>query len=120
VVSSTLVESTSVEVTGRLGALTDPVRLAVIGLLASGQRCVCDLQEQVAVAPSLLSYHLRVLREAGLVSSMRRGRWVDYRLDDDGFAALWAALAESGVPLPGERARTERVGSTCNEHGAVR
>lgn len=118
VVSSTFVESTNAEVVGRLGALADPVRLAIVGVLACGQRCVCDLQEQVAVAPNLLSYHLRVLREAALVRSTRRGRWVDYRLDGDGFAGLWRALADSGVPLPGETARTERIGPSCDERGA--
>ena len=114
-ISSTIVESTNVEAVERLGALADPVRLAVVGLLAYGQHCVCDLQERVAVAPNLLSYHLRVLREAGLISSTRRGRWVDYRLDGNGFAALWAALAASGVPLPGETVSTERVGPSCDE-----
>jgi len=115
VISSTIVGSTDIEATERLGALADPVRLAVIGLLAYGQHCVCDLQARVAVAPNLLSYHLRVLREAGLISSTRRGRWVDYRLNGDGFAALWAALAASRVPLPGETVSTERVGPSCDE-----
>lgn len=93
-----------------LAALADPIRLAVIGALAEGERCVCDLQGQVAVAPNLLSYHLRVLRRAGLVAARRRGRWVDYRLDADGFAGLWAALAAAGVPVPGEVVATGRVG----------
>ena len=114
-ISSTIVGSTDIEATERLGALADPVRLAVIGLLAYGQHCVCDLQARVAVAPNLLSYHLRVLREAGLISATRRGRWVDYRLDVDGFAALWVALADAGVPLPGETVSTERVGPSCDE-----
>ncbi len=99
----------------RLGALADPVRLAVVGLLACGQRCVCDLQERVAIAPNLLSYHLRVLREAGLVSTTRRGRWIDYRLDGAGFAGLWAAVAAAGVPLPGKTPSAQRVGPTCDE-----
>lgn len=120
VVSSIVIESIDVETAGRLGALADPVRLAVVGVLAGGQRCVCDLQERVAVAPNLLSYHLRVLREAGLVSSTRRGRWVDYRLDGDGFAALWAALAGAGVPQPGETVSTVRVGPSCDEPEAGR
>ena len=89
------------------------MRLAVVGVLAGGQRCVCDLQERIPVAPNLLSYHLRVLREAGLISSTRRGRWIDYRLDSNGFAALWATLADSGMPLPGEAVTTERVGPAC-------
>ena len=100
--TSTVVASTPVELTGQLAALADPVRLRIVGVLAGGGRCVCDLQERVPVAANLLSYHLRVLREAGLVTATRRGRWVDYRLDGDGFAALWAQASAAGVPLPGE------------------
>ncbi len=84
-------------------ALADPVRLRLIAVLADGGRCVCDLQDEVPVAPNLLSYHLRVLREAGLVTATRRGRWVDYRLDGDGFAMLWAQASAAGVPLPGQQ-----------------
>ena len=76
------------------------MRLRIVGVLAEGGRCVCDLHEQVPVAANLLSYHLRVLREAGLVAATRRGRWVDYRLDGDGFAALWAQASAAAVPLP--------------------
>ena len=63
-------------------ALGDPIRLQVLDELTSGQRCVCELQETIDIAPNLLSYHLRVLREAGLVETSKRGRWVDYRLAD--------------------------------------
>jgi DNA-binding transcriptional ArsR family regulator len=103
VATSTVVDSTPVELTAGFAALADPVRLRLIGVLATGGRCVCDLQEQVPVAPNLLSYHLRVLREAGLVTASRRGRWVDYRLDGAGFAALWAQASAAGVPLPREQ-----------------
>lgn len=64
-------------------ALSDPIRLRILDVLGSKQQCVCDLRETIGVAPNLLSYHLRVLREAGLVEASRRGRWVDYRLADD-------------------------------------
>ena len=101
--SSTSIEANRVEVTTGLGALVDPVRLAIVGVLAAQEQCVCRLQEQVPVAGNLLSYHLRVLRDAGLVTATRRGRWVDYRLDGGGFAALWAAVAAAGVPMPGHR-----------------
>ena len=87
------------------------MRLRIVGVLAEGGRCVCDLHEQVPVAANLLSYHLRVLRDAGLVTATRRGRWVDYRLDGDGFAALWAQASAAGVPLPGDRVITGRCGS---------
>ena len=90
------------------------MRLRLIAVLAGGGRCVCDLQEEVPVAANLLSYHLRVLREAGLVTATRRGRWVDYRLDGPGFAALWAQASEAGVPLPGEQVTMAWAGRACD------
>jgi ArsR family transcriptional regulator len=73
-------------------ALSDPIRLSILDQLHRDQRCVCDLQEALDIAPNLLSYHLRILREAGLVASSRRGRWVDYRLSDDAVAKVAEAL----------------------------
>jgi ArsR family transcriptional regulator len=108
--SSTVVDSTPVELLAGLAALADPVRLRLVGVLAGGGRCVCDLQDQVPVAPNLLSYHLRVLREAGLVTAARRGRWVDYQLCGAGFGALWAQASVAGVPLPGEQVTTAWAG----------
>lgn len=87
------VESISLETTAAgFSALGDPTRLLVLTRLAGGERCVCDLLEQIDVAPNLLSYHLKVLREAGLVEGTRRGRWVDYRLAPGGLDALRAAI----------------------------
>ena len=114
------VDSTAVELTGRLAALADQVRLRLVGVLAGGGRCVCDLQQQVPVPANLLSYHLRVLREAGLVVATRRGRWVDYRLDGSGFAALWAQASAAGVPLPGEPVITRSWGPACDDTGVRR
>ena len=114
------VDSTRVELTSGLAALADPVRLRLVGVLAGGGRCVCDLQEKVPVPANLLSYHLRVLREAGLVTATRRGRWVDYRLDGGGFAALWAQASAAGVPLPGEHVTTRWCGPTCDDAEKVR
>lgn len=76
-----------------LSAVSDPVRWTVLSHLAAvGESCVCDLQERVPVAPNLLSYHLKVLREAALVTTKRRGRWVDYTLAVDAPERLAAAL----------------------------
>ncbi len=95
------------------------MRLRLVGVLAGGGRCVCDLHEQVPVAANLLSYHLRVLREAGLVAATRRGRWVDYRLDGDGFAALWAQASAAAIPLPGQHVTTARCGPSCHDTAEV-
>ena len=93
------------------------MRLRIVGVLAGGTQCVCDLQDSVPVAANLLSYHLRVLRDAGLVAAARRGRWVDYRLDPDGFAVLWAQMSAAGVPLPGEHVTAAPRGPACDEDG---
>jgi ArsR family transcriptional regulator len=92
-VSSRSIESISVEsMAAGFSALGEPIRLRILGELTDGPRCVCDLLESVGIAPNLLSYHLRVLREAGLVEGSRRGRWIDYRLADDELAKLRAAI----------------------------
>ncbi len=75
-----------------LSAVADPVRWTVLRRLADGRTCVCDLQEITGVAPNLLSYHLKVLREAKLVTTSRRGRWVDYELAEDTAQQIHGAL----------------------------
>ena len=74
-------------------ALADPTRLRIVALLGAGPRCVCSLQEEVDVAANLLSHHLRVLREAGLIAGARRGRWIDYRLRTEAFDGALRILA---------------------------
>ena len=75
-----------------LAAVGEPNRRAVLHALRAGTTCVCDVQAHVPIPGNLLSYHLRILREAGLILATKRGRWVDYRLADDAFARLHAAL----------------------------
>jgi len=75
-----------------LTAAADPVRWTVLNRLGGGQACVCELQEHISIPANLLSYHLKVLRDAGLVTTSRRGRWIDYTLADDARARLQAAL----------------------------
>jgi ArsR family transcriptional regulator len=91
--TSRTVESTNVELLAtRFSALGDPIRLRILTELADGQRCVCELLDEIDIAPNLLSYHLKVLRDAGLVDASRRGRWVDYTLAVDELATLKAAV----------------------------
>ena len=64
-------------------ALSDETRLAILRMLRDGELCVCELQDQLDAAQSRLSFHLRVLKEAGLVSDRREGRWSYYRIVPD-------------------------------------
>ena len=80
-----------------LQAVADPVRWTVLATLARSPRCVCQLQEQVPIAANLLSYHLKVLRDAGLVTTSRRGRWVDYALAEDAPERMRAALPAAAM-----------------------
>lgn len=61
-------------------ALSDETRLAILDMLRGGERCVCDLQSELDAAQSRLSFHLRVLREAGLVTDRKEGRWSYYAI----------------------------------------
>ncbi len=69
-------------------ALSDETRLRVIGLLRHGERCVCDLVAALGLGQSRLSFHLKTLKEAGLVLDRPAGRWVYYRLDDEALKSL--------------------------------
>ena len=61
-------------------ALADPTRIRILGLLASGEICVCHLHESLRLPQSLVSRHLAYLRRAGLVETRKDGLWVHYRL----------------------------------------
>ena len=62
-------------------ALSDETRLEIVSMLIGGERCVCELMDALDVAQSRLSFHLRVLKEAGLVIDRKDGRWVHYSLN---------------------------------------
>ncbi|MDQ3082018.1 MAG: metalloregulator ArsR/SmtB family transcription factor [Gemmatimonadota bacterium] len=66
-------------------ALSDETRLEIIHLLSKGERCVCELTDSLDAAQSRLSFHLRVLKDAGVVSDRKEGRWVYYELDREAF-----------------------------------
>jgi ArsR family transcriptional regulator, arsenate/arsenite/antimonite-responsive transcriptional repressor len=72
----------------RMKALGDETRLRILLQLAGGERCVCDLVDDLGAAQSLLSFHLKTLKDAGLVSDRREGRWVHYSISADGVAEL--------------------------------
>lgn len=75
----TLLANTDVAVV-RLQALGEETRLRVVQLLVQGERCVCELQAELGASQSRLSFHLRRLKDAGLVQDRKEGRWVHYSL----------------------------------------
>lgn len=81
-------------------ALSDETRLRILERLRSGERCVCDLTDDLDAAQSRLSFHLKVLREAGLIHDRREGRWVYYRLCADALEGLDRTIARFRKPLP--------------------
>ena len=69
-------------------ALSDPLRLQIIELLKNRELCVCDLCEELNVSQSKLSFHLKILKEANLLSNRQQGRWVYYQINSEGFQVL--------------------------------
>jgi ArsR family transcriptional regulator len=74
--------------TAKFHALSDETRLRIIDLLRGGERCVCELQDALDAGQSRLSFHLKVLKDAKLLTDRREGRWAYYKLDGDAFAQL--------------------------------
>ncbi|MFB2837216.1 ArsR/SmtB family transcription factor [Floridanema evergladense] len=75
-------------------ALSEPLRLQIIDLLQHRELCVCELCEQLEVSQSKLSFHLKTLKEAGLVRSQQQGRWIYYSLNLSKFVVLEQYLAD--------------------------
>ena len=74
-------------------ALADPTRVAIVNVLStSDEVCVCNLTEAFELSQPTTSHHLKMLREAGLVESSRRGTWAYYRLVPEAVDALRGAL----------------------------
>jgi ArsR family transcriptional regulator len=92
-------------------ALSDATRLSILEMLRGGERCVCDLQEELEAAQSRLSFHLRVLKDAGLVSDRREGRWSYYSI----IPAALAEVHDLAVALQPKKGALPvlRAGSCC-------
>jgi ArsR family transcriptional regulator len=73
-------------------ALGDPVRWAIVRRLRAGTTSARALAESVGISPTLLSHHLKVLRQAGLIMGTRRGRWIDYTIDPNALVVLAGVL----------------------------
>ncbi|WP_328540586.1 ArsR/SmtB family transcription factor [Streptomyces sp. NBC_00344] len=82
-------------------ALGDPVRLRLLSMIASrdgGEICVCDLTPAFDLSQPTISHHLKLLKQAGLIDSERRGTWVYYRQLPDTTDQLAAILTRPGAP----------------------
>jgi ArsR family transcriptional regulator, arsenate/arsenite/antimonite-responsive transcriptional repressor len=82
------------QLTIKFHALSDETRLRIIDLLRNGERCVCDLTDALDAGQSRLSFHLKVLKDAKLVTDRREGRWAYYALAPDAFAQLEEFVGE--------------------------
>src|ERR671934_1583451 len=81
------------ELAARFKALADPTRVAIVNCLsAADEVCVCNLTETFGLSQPTISHHLKILREAGIVESSRRGTWAYYRLVPEAIEALRGAL----------------------------
>jgi len=78
--------------TARFKALSDPLRLRILDRLRGGEHCVCELTDALDAGQSLLSFHLKTLKDAGFVSDRRDGRWMHYALAANALAEIEAFM----------------------------
>lgn len=123
------------ERTARLVALgqafSDPIRVGMLGMMAEGRGCcdlpdigapvaaeetgicVCEFQDYFGMGQSKVSYHVRKLKEAGLVREQRRGKWSFYSLDGEAAAELLGEAAVLLLPSGEERGKVRVVDDGC-------
>jgi ArsR family transcriptional regulator len=97
-VAESLSMAAAVEMAAKFKALSDPVRLQLLSSVAShagGEACVCDIAAGVEVSQPTVSHHLKVLRDAGLLTSQRRASWVYYAVVPEALEAPSALLSVS-------------------------
>jgi len=75
-------------------ALSDEIRIEVVQLLMGGERCVCELMDELEIAQSKLSWHLKTLSDAGIIAGRREGRWNYYSLNADALGEAKSILAD--------------------------
>lgn len=73
-------------------ALADERRLAIVEILADGEKCLCDVADALDMSSALASHHVKKLRAAGLVLTSRRGAWLHCRLDPEKLAGIASSL----------------------------
>lgn len=96
----------------RFQAVAEETRFEIVRRLSTGERCVCELQDDLDAAQSRLSFHLKKLKDAGLVSDRRDGRWIHYSLVPEALEEMRAFLGEV-KPEEGWRVVPARSGDCC-------
>ena len=91
--------------TRRFKALSDANRLRIIDRLRGGERCVCELTDALDAGQSLLSFHLKALKDAGLVTDRRDGRWAYYTLNADALRDIESFVRDLSTRVPDGRWR---------------
>ena len=66
---------------GIMESLSDPIRINILELMMNGEICVCDIVKVTGLAQSKISYHIKILKDSGLICDRQEGRWVYYKLD---------------------------------------
>ncbi len=102
--AAALAESQAVELAAMFKALSDPVRLRLLSLVAShpgGQACVCEISQTFDVSQPTISHHLKALRSAGLLDCERRGTWVYYWVVPTVLQRLSSVLQVDAVSVAG-------------------
>ena len=95
ITENALSEEDAVDLAGVFAALSDPVRLRLLSIVAAeGEVCSCNLEEPLAKSQPTVSHHTRVLAEAGLIEGEKQGRWVWWRLVPEQVERLRSLLGE--------------------------
>ncbi len=94
VTSAAVSEDRSRAIAAGFHALSDPLRIQVLELLRQQELCVCELCDQLGVNQSKLSFHLKILKDIGLIRGRQEGRWIYYSLNLPQFVALEQYLEE--------------------------
>ncbi len=77
-----------------VSVLLEPQRIKILRLLRGGERCVCEIERSLGIPQNLVSHHLRILREAGLVAARKEGQFVHYSRVEERIHELMLALEE--------------------------
>ena len=71
----------SAQFVGIMESLSDPIRINILELMMNGEICVCDIVKVTGLSQSKISYHIKILKDSGLISDRQEGRWVYYKLN---------------------------------------